>query len=203
MAIERCFISSVQIWWIQNGQAELNKLQIIISRPPQIIQIIIDANTKQKLIEQFHNDPLYRGHAGVKKLYPKLRAHFFWTSMSKDVAKFIKNCKLCQLNKPRPKNVEELTITKTPQRPFDVVIIDTMGPLTTSMHGNRCALTLMCDLTKYLISVTLKTKSADEVARAIFDNFILKYGPMRQIRTDMGTEYCNSVIKQLCELMKI
>lgn len=123
--------------------------------------------------------------------------------MSKDVAKFVKNCALCKLNKPKPKNNEELKLTKTPQRAFDVVIIDTMGPLTTSVIGNRYALTLMCDLTKYLITVPLKTKTADEVAKAIFDNFILKYGPMRRIRTDMGTEYCNNVIKQLCQLMQI
>lgn len=181
-------------------QAELKNLKIIISRNP--IKIV-DEKQKMQLLEQFHKDPLYGGHAGQKRLYAKLRAHYYWKAMSKDVAKYVKNCKICQLNKPKAKNIEEMTLTKTPQRPFDVVIIDTMGPLTTSLNGNKYALTMICDLTKYLITAPLKTKTANEVAKAIFDNFILKHGPMKQIRTDMGTEYCNSVLKELCELMKV
>lgn len=78
-----------------------------------------------------------------------------------------------------------------------------MGPLTTSVNNNKYALTIICDLTKYLITVPMKTKSANEVAKAIFENCILKHGPMKSIRTDRGTEYCNEIISELCKLMKI
>jgi hypothetical protein len=44
-----------------------------------------------------------------------------------------------------------------------------------------------CELTKYLVTVPIPNKEAKTVASAIFENFILVYGPMKEIRTDMGT----------------
>ena len=49
----------------------------------------------------------------------------------------------------------------------------------------------MCDLTKYLIVVAIPDKSADIVALVIFEKFILTYGPMSTIRSDLETEFKN------------
>lgn len=62
---------------------------------------------------------------------------------------------------------------------------------------------MICDLTKYLVCAPTPDKSAREVAKAIFESFILIYGPMKEIRTDRGTEYVNQVITELCKLMNI
>ena len=64
-------------------------------------------------------------------------------------------------------------------------------------------MTLICDLTKYLVAIPVKNKSATTVAKAIFESFILKYGPMKTFITDMGTEYKNSIINDLCKYLKI
>ena len=82
-------------------------------------------------------------------------------------------------------------------------MIDTIGPLPRSENGNEYAVTIICDLTKYLVTVPIPNKSAKSVAKAIFENFILKYGPMKTIITDMGTEYKNQIIDDLCKYMKI
>lgn len=58
-------------------------------------------------------------------------------------------------------------------------------------------------MTKYLVVSPVPDKSAETVARAIFNDFILVYAPMREIRTDCGTEYKNKLIAELCRLMKI
>lgn len=125
----------------------------------------------------FHNDPVFGGHFGQKKLYAKLRSNFYWKGMTRDIAEFIKKCEKCRLNKVKPSNTEPLVITPTPQKPFDVIIIDTCGPLTTSQYNNKYAVTIMCDLTKYLIVAAIPNKEAKTVARAIFENFVLIYGP--------------------------
>jgi len=46
-------------------------------------------------------------------------------------------------------------------------------------------------------------KSANTIAKAIFENFILKYGPMKTFISGMGTEYKNKVIEDMCKYMKI
>lgn len=179
---------------------DLNNLQIILCRPPKTIS---NPEEKLRILEQFHDDPLYGGHCGQKKLYAKIRSNFYWKGLTRDIAKYVKNCMKCQLNKPKRKNKEPMFITPTPCKPFDVIIVDTIGPLPTSHSGNQYAVTMMCDLTKYLISVPVPNKTATEVARAIFEKFILIYGPMKELRSDMGTEYRNELVAELCKMMSI
>lgn len=178
----------------------LNDLHISLVRQPRVIE---SNEEKLDLITSFHNDPVFGGHCGQKKLYAKLRSNFYWKGMTRDVANFIKKCEKCRLNKVKPSNREPLVITPTPQRPFDIIIIDTCGPLTTSQYNNKYAVTIMCDLTKYLIVAAIPNKEAKTVARAIFENFVLIYGPMKHMNSDLGTEYKNEILRELCELLKI
>lgn len=182
------------------GNRVLKNLTISIIKPPKVV---VDASEKLKLMEKFHNDPLFGGHAGQKKLYAKLRNNFYWKRMTKDIAQFIQKCENCRVNKHKVYTKEPMVITETPCKPFDLVIVDTIGPLTTSNKGNIYAVTMICDLTKYLICASIPSKKAEDVAKAIFEKFILVHGPMRSLRTDRGTEYTNETIAELCKLMKV
>lgn len=95
---------------------------------------------------------------------------------------------------------EPMKITPTPQKPFDVVQIDTIGPFQKSFHSKEYAVTLICDLTKYLVAIPVANKEANTIARAIFEDFILIYGTPKTILTDCGTEYRNEIIRELCKL---
>lgn len=123
--------------------------------------------------------------------------------MTKDIAKFVNSCHKCKLTKPNFKTKEPLRLTETPSKPFDIVQIDTIGPMTKSQNGFVYAVTMMDELTKYLVTIPIENKSARSVAEAIFNHFILIHGPMRQIKTDLGTEYVNEILKNVCELLKI
>lgn len=99
--------------------------------------------------------------------------------------------------------IEPLNLTETPNAPLETMIVDTVGPLETSEKGNRYAVTMICDLTKYLITFAVSNKEAKTVAQAIFDSCILKFGVMKNIRTDCGTEYKNEILSKLCKMLKI
>lgn len=178
----------------------IKNLQIILIKRPKTIKDDIE---KLELLKLYHNDLLIGGHCGQKKLAAKLRNQFYWKGMTRDVAKYVKNCTQCQLNKVKPKTRQPLVITPTPQKAFDIVIMDTIGPLQSSNNGNKYVVTIICDLTKYLITIPIPNKEAKTVARAIFNNFILIYGTMIQIRTDLGTEYKNETVMELFKLLGI
>lgn len=61
----------------------------------------------------------------------------------------------------------------------------------------------MCDLPKYLIAIPIENKTARMVAKAIFEGFVLVYGPMAKILTDMGTEYMNQILSEISDLIKV
>lgn len=178
----------------------LRKLRILLYSNPQIVTDNIE---KSRIIDRYHNDPIAGGHFGRNKLHARLRELYYWRGMSKDIAKYIKNCPKCILNKVKSSTREPMHLTPTPQKPFDVIIVDTIGPLQVSDSGNKYAVTMICDLTKYLITAPIADKSAKSVAKAIFEHFILIYGPMKQMRSDMGSEYKNEVIAEICKLLNI
>lgn len=178
----------------------LDELQIILCKEPTQIS---SEQEKLELMQKFHNDPIVGGHCGQKKLYARLRQYYYWKQMTRDIAKFIKDCRKCMLAKPRHKNIELMHVTETPVKPFDIVVVDTIGPLRKSNSGNEYVLTMMCDLSKYLVSVPLVNKSAEAIARAMVKNLILVYGPIKQIKSDLGTEYKNSLMREVCKLLEI
>lgn len=178
----------------------LKKVTISLIHPTTEIS---DESKRLELMTQFHDDPVFGGHCGQKKLYSKLRSHYYWRNMSNDIKLFVKNCPKCKVNKVLPSHREPMHITKTPQKPFEIIIIDTVGPLPVSLNGNLYVLTIICDLTKYLVAIPMTDKSAKSVAKALFENFILTYSVMKSIRTDRGTEFLNELINELCAWMKI
>lgn len=108
-----------------------------------------------------------------------------------------------EYRKAKIKNNEQLKITDTPQTSLEKIIIDTIGPMSTSLNGNQYALTIVDDLTKYLVMIPIPNKEAKTVAKALFENFILTFGPVRTILSDRGTEYVNGVTQELFKLLNI
>lgn len=186
---------------IKNVSAnQLKTLRIELIRP---VIHVKDEKEKERILKEYHYDRIRGGHCGRNRLYAKLRSQFYWRKMSKDVTKLVKNCMQCKLNKPRPGTREPMAITTTPQKAFEVIILDTIGPMNKTIYGNTYAITLICDLTKYLITVSIPNKEAKTVAKAIFENLILIYGTPKTIRTDLGTEFKNEIFNELCKLLNV
>lgn len=58
-------------------------------------------------------------------------------------------------------------------------------------------------MSKWLTVIPIENKSANVVAKAIFEKFILIYGPMKEIKTDMGyVKECKLKIKIIYEETK-
>ena len=85
------------------------------------------------------------------------------------------------------------------QVPFGGFAMDSIGQLLTTLKGNIFALTLICLLTSYLITVPLKTKTADKVSMAYIKEILPKTSCSNFLQ-DNGTEFKN---KQLMSIFDI
>lgn len=158
---------------------------------------------KQDILKRFHEDPLLGGHPGITRMINKIRRYFYWKNLTKYVSKYVKNCVTCKINKTTKHTKEPLIITPTPAKPFHTVVIDTIGPLPITEHSQQYIVTIVCDLTKYLITIPIPNKTAKTIAKAIFENLFLIYGPVHKILTDMGTEYKNEIFQELLKLLNV
>lgn len=186
----------------KTGKKILNRVKVALL---PMVTIINGNNEKEKktILTRYHDDAAEGGHAGITRTYGKIKRHYYWKGMVRDITRYVKACKKCQLSKVTRHTKTPMTLTHTPAQPFDIVLIDTIGPFPKSETGNEYAVTLICDFTKYLVALPIPDKNSKTVAKAIFESHILTYGPMRTIVTDMGTEYKNSLIEHLCKYLKV
>ena len=59
--------------------------------------------------------------------------------------------------------------------PFAGCAVDTIGMLPTMSKGHKFALTFICLLTSYVITVPLKTKKAEEITMAYLKEILPKH----------------------------
>lgn len=181
------------------GNQGLKKLNIYIYKPQKYIS---DKAEIQEILYNFHATPT-GGHIGQSRLFNKLKDLYKWQKMRKTIANYIAKCEVCAKNKHQKHHKETMQITTTPVKAFDIVSIDTVGPFTKTANGNRYAVTMQCDLTKYVVIVPTTDKEANTIAQALVNGFILTYGPMNKIKSDLGTEYKNQIFTEICNILKI
>lgn len=176
-----------------------DKLQLILYRPRLHVHTAADV---MAILYENHDAPT-AGHPGQRRMYKKLRREYTWKDMKKNIADYVKNCKSCKLNKVTRHTKQPMLKTTTPDRPMQVVSIDTIGPNDLTEDGNRYAVTVQCELTKYVIAIPVPNKEAKTIARALVEHVILKYGPMYTLKSDLGSEYINETMTEVLKILNI
>ena len=84
-------------------------------------------------------------------------------------------------------------------RPFDRVLADLLArPFHMSITENLYILLIKDAMTKFLILIPLKSKTAIEVASAFNKIVLPNYGPPKVLITDRGTDFVNKQLQRWC-----
>lgn len=140
----------------------------------------------------------------MKRMLSRIKTSYYWKSMRSDIKNYVKNCKLCQVNKPlRRSNKAPMEITTTSTRPFERLALDIVGTLPESgFQKFRFILTLQDDLTKFSCVYPMVTSTSDEIARNLV-HFMSLFGFPKTILTDLGTCFTSELFKQVTDICKI
>ncbi len=185
---------------VKYAEESFNKLKLVITQP---IKLVDNEEEKKCILQEYHDSPIFGGHCGQTRLLYKIRSQYRWKGMTKDVRDYVRTCRKCQINKATAKHKPFSTLTFTPPEPFDEVTIDLIGPRPMSERGNAYALTMQCQLTKFVIISPIRDKEARTVAYALLHDLILVHGPVRVIRSDNGREFANEILTNLTEMLQI
>ena len=141
---------------------------------------------------------------GIFKTKERILANYFWPGMDRDVQTHVAACVDCQRTKPyRVHPRAPLHPLPQPSAPNHRVHIDLFGPLATSESGKKYIMVMTDAFSKYVELASLRSKEAEEVARALYDTWITRYSTPTCIVSDNGKEFCNKLMKSLCEHLKI
>ena len=63
-------------------------------------------------------------------MFDLIKRNYWWPGLKEDVKKYVQGCFRCQQNKVQhQKKLEELYLLEIPQRPWQEISIDIIGPL--------------------------------------------------------------------------
>ena len=120
------------------------------SQQPKRLIIPDNASFKTELL-MLHHDNVFSGHPGRDKMCKDLARYYYWPRMQEDVAKYVKECPVCQsvksLNQPAAGLLQPLPI---PAKPWDQVTIDFITDLPLTAKKNSQIVVMVDKFTKCL-----------------------------------------------------
>ena len=162
-------------------------------------KLVVPLELRQSILSMAH-DGVLGGHWGEDKTLSRLKAKFFWPSMSQDVKLFTATCHRCNTNKHQLKNRTGL-ITYQAGVPNERVHLDFLGPFTLSAKGNRYILSMVDQFTKWIEVYALPEQTALVTAKAFVDGWICRFGVPLQVHTDQGRNFTSALFTELCRML--
>ena len=161
-------------------------------------KIVVPQHEVPLILWMLHDHPM-SGHVGETKLLERVRQRFFISDLKKTVRNYLKKCK-CSRSKARKGKRVGRTITFSHYGPLDCLQVDLVGPFPTSNGKNLYWVTMIDRFTRCLELVAVKSREAKEVARAIFDTWVTRYGCPLVLMAD--NEFRSGILKELLALTK-
>jgi hypothetical protein len=147
-----------------------------------------------------HHDALV-GHFGVNRTVEMLQAAgHSWPSMREDVSAFVGSCPTCQKIRLGQGSQAAAVSSTFVLAPFEVLALDTIGPLPEDKYGNKYIITAIDAFSRFVELKASPDATSLEAAKFLFELFG-RYGPSRSVRTDGGSQYTAAVVDQLLSLV--
>ena len=161
---------------------------------------VVPESLRKDVLEMYHNSTL-AGHGGIRQTYERIREHFFWPNLMREVTQHCKNCEKCSFKKDVIHVKAPLHPVKVNQ-PFEKVYLDLIGPLPLS-EGFQYIIVFICGLTKWIEVRPLITTDAEESARAFVEEVISRHGCCKQLIMDKGSNFTSMLFTEVCKLLQI
>jgi Integrase zinc binding domain/Integrase core domain len=149
------------------------------------------------------HDSKVGGHQGIAATTEKIERYYVWPSMTKDIREYVENCSICKKCKPSKIKKIPMKVTSTSSSCFARVIIDLVGPFKETPNGSKYVLSMMCDLSRYVILVALPDATAESVARGLSEKLICVFSAPSEILSDRAQNFLSKVMQCMCKLFKI
>ena len=164
-------------------------------------QLLVPDALIPQVLEKAHDEA---GHFGAEKTLLKIRSHFYWTTLFKDVTAWCRTCKQCQSRKhPQTAAKAPLQYNPVASEPGQLVAMDFVGPLPETESGNKHMLVITDAFSKYAEVIPLPNQTAAVTADALVWKYFCKHGVPSILHSDQGKNFESAIIQQLCERLNI
>ena len=162
-----------------------------------------DKNLRADIISQ-HHDTHITGHPGTYKTIEQILRNYWWPTLHRDTKRYIAGCETCQRTKPqRVAKKTPLHPFEPPQRPWETITLDLVGPLPES-QGCNAILTIVDWLSKAVkFEPTHMELNSAGFARILRDRVFRDHGLFRTLIHDRDTRFTSDFIAELLGMLGI
>jgi len=118
--------------------------------------------------------------------------------MTRDVRLRVRKCEVCQASKHGRSTETAGRRRLHAGRPWQVVAVDLVGPIPTTVRGNNWILVLTDHFTRWADALAIPDTSAPTSARALDQQVFCYFGLPEQIHTDQGAQFQSQFMSDLC-----
>lgn len=159
------------------------------------VQDVIDKEKQFQIVQQLHDNQT--NHRGILETEKRIKLNYYWPNIKNSVIRVINNCEICQTSKyERHPNKQTFQITPLPEKPFEVVHIDTFTV------NQQKFLTIIDVFSKYAQAYPLESVTGISVLNAL-TVYMSHHGLPISITADQGTEFKNLLLKEFAQLHNI
>lgn len=129
-----------------------------------------------------HHLTYYSGHFGYHKTVQRLAQRSWWSSLNRDVKRFLRSCPLCLSHNSVGGKYRWLKLPIC--TPFEVVAMDIIRPLLKTRKGNEYILVLIEHHTRWVELSPLRNTTIQRITDVNFKTWISRWGEIRFLLSD-------------------
>ncbi len=162
------------------------------------LRLVVPSKLQPAILHAYHNDPM-GAHQGIQRTYELIASRFYWPKLYQSVNDHVRSCVKCIAKKtPRVKKAG-LMQPILANKPLEIVGVDILGPLPTTVRRHRYILVFSDYFTKFPICFPLKDIKAVTIANKLLFGVILEYGAPSRIVSDRGSQFMSEIFQEVCK----
>lgn len=160
-------------------------------------KLVLPSALVPMVFEFFHSSPA-GGHVGILKTIGKIRQHFIWKGMDREIAGRVRTCRLCALSKPAQNTQLGLLASEVAHQTMEKVFIDFVGPFPRSKQGNTMLLVCVDSFSKFVWMLPLRRATANTAVQALKSAIFQHFGFPKILVSDNGSQFTSHIFRRMC-----
>ncbi|GKA88519.1 putative nucleotidyltransferase, ribonuclease H [Tanacetum coccineum] len=159
---------------------------------------IPDSSLRLQIIKELHGE----GHVGRDRTLQLVQASYFWPTMRKEVDRYVKRCRVCQVSKGTTTNAGLYMPLPVPLQPWVDISMDFVLGLLRTQRGNDLIFVVVGRFSKMVHFIPCKkTTDAVNVAQLFFRDVYRLHGLPSSIFSDRDTRFLSHFWRSLWKMV--
>ena len=159
---------------------------------------------REELIKWAHENQRDGGHFAARKGAVKMRQRWWWPGMVTDLEQWVRSCRQCQLFKHvrgRGKLPQD-TPRVVPDRPWDSVYVDAIGPLKPGRGGYQYVLVAIDHFSRWVELMPARRLTTEHYVGWL-QQLVSRWGTMKRLTSDRGSNFVSKLVQEYCKAVGI